>query len=159
MENPLPRKRNIPNFNQAIKLFYFMKNKLNILEIAKNAAIVYITSTIINIVLYYLFSALGGFSNLANTPIASFGPLQIATSSLIFSVIGAVVFALVYEFKTNNPAQLYKILGYGFIIVMAIPIFTMNIDTIDKIYFELSHLVLGVPFIEYLTKKYTPNRI
>jgi Family of unknown function (DUF6069) len=131
-----------------------MKSKLNILEVLKNTAIVYLSSTIVNIILYFIFLTFGGFRSLVNTPIANFGPLQIATSSLIFSILGAVVFLIVYQFKTNKPTKLYKFLGYGFILIMAIPVFTMNIDTIDKVYFEISHLVLGIPFIEFLTKKH-----
>jgi hypothetical protein len=136
-----------------------MNNKMNYLLIIKNAGLIYILATLVNIGFYYIAMFLGGFKDLTNTPIATFGIMQLIISSFVFTILGTIIYMLCHLFYKRNPNKLFSILGYTFLILMIVSPLILPINNIEKIYFELSHIVLGVPFIEYMRASYLPKVI
>lgn len=126
--------------------------KPNLPLIFKNAFIIYLVATTINLVILFIAQSMG-FS-LKGTSYESFSPVVLYASSFVFSLIGTIVFFLVYRFVKKQPAKLYRILGYSFLILNALPLLGFGIGNLEKIYFEVAHLVLGVPFIEYMIRGY-----
>jgi hypothetical protein len=129
-----------------------MKNSLNLQLIAKNALIIYLAGTAVNLVIYYITTQIGGFGN---TDFEKLNGASVVGSSFVFAILGAVVFGLAHKFYKANPALLYRVLGYGFLGLYAIVVLTIpGFSNLGKLYFEVGHLVLGVPFIEFMIRGY-----
>jgi Family of unknown function (DUF6069) len=127
-----------------------MKN-LNYIEIAKRAGIIYLGATITNALLYIIGQKALGLSY-AGSQFASYSLVQLFVSSLVFTLLGVIGFVLCHQFYKQNPHLAFKVLGYIFIVVMAFPLAVSDASLIGKLYFELGHLILGVSFIEFMTR-------
>ncbi len=130
------------------------KSPLRLATIIKNALIIYLVATIVNVVLYFITQAMGGFGNLKDTGLEMFSPVVLFVGSFVYSLLGTVVFALTQKFYLKNSTRLFRILGYGLIVISIFSPMAYKLGILEILYFEVSHLVLGVPFIEYMIRGY-----
>jgi hypothetical protein len=124
-----------------------MTTKTSLTTVLKNAFIIYLVATTVNLVLYYI--ALGMGFTLKGTQYESFSPAILYISSLVFTILGTVAYLLSHKFLGKNANTTFATLGLVFIVIFAIPLFS-TLKGLELAYFEVSHLVLGLPFIYYM---------
>jgi Family of unknown function (DUF6069) len=116
---------------------------------------VVVQALIINIALFYIGKGLGGFSENLITPRGQ--PINLAsiiTPTLTYPIYGALAYILLVKF-TSKPLKYFKIAGYGFILIMSIgPLKLENSIFADMIILELMHLVVGIQFIEFISRSH-----
>jgi hypothetical protein len=123
--------------------------KISVSTILKNAFIIYLVATTVNLVIYYI--ALGMGFTLKGTQYESFNPIVLYVASFIFSTLGTIVFLICRKFFGKNANMTFTTLGLLFIVFFGIPLFS-TIKGLELLYFEMSHLILGIPFIYFMVK-------
>jgi Family of unknown function (DUF6069) len=121
-----------------------------LITILRNAFIIYLTATTVNLVIYFIALSLG-FS-LKGTQYEAFNPVVLYGSSFAFSVLGTLVFIFCRRLFQKNSDTIFSILGIIFIFFAGFPLLGQNLGTLELVYFEVSHLVLGFPFIYFMIK-------
>jgi hypothetical protein len=123
--------------------------KTPVSTILKNAFIIYLVATTVNLVIYYI--AIGMGFTLKGSQYESFNPIVLYVSSFVFSTLGTIAFLLCRKFFGKNANTTFTTLGLLFIIFFGIPLFS-TLKGLELLYFEVSHLVLGLPFIYFMVK-------
>jgi hypothetical protein len=134
----------------------FTKNIINYTKLFRIYLQVVIQSLLANVALFFIGKWLGGFSDSLITPRGqSVNLVSIITPTAVFPLMGLAVFVFILKFS-NSPLKWFKILGYGFILIMSGgPLGLENATASDKIILELMHLIVGVQFIEFISRSYS----
>jgi hypothetical protein len=92
-----------------------MKTKLNFTQIIKAGLLAAITAAIINALLFFIFQAVGVFTDdIEIQPGQALSMLPVLISSIMPSIVGALVFFLIEKFSQNG----YKIFGIVSIVLL-----------------------------------------
>jgi Family of unknown function (DUF6069) len=134
----------------------FNKNTIHYTKLFLIYSQVVVQSLVVNIVLFFIGKSLGGFGQNLITPRGQpINLVSIITPTIVFPLLGALTYIFISKFS-SKPLKYFRIAGYGFILFMfAGPLRLENSTISDMIILEVMHLVVGVQFIEFVSRSMT----
>jgi hypothetical protein len=133
-----------------------MKTKLNFTQIIKAGLLAAITAAIINALLFFIFQAVGVFTDdIEIQPGQALSVLPVLISSIMPSIVGALVFFLIEKFSQNG----YKIFGIVSIVLLILSFlnpFLMipNVTVMYGIILNIMHVVVAGALLYFIKKAY-----
>ena len=133
-----------------------MKTKLNFTQTIKAGMFAAITAAIVNALLFFIFQAVGVFTDdIEIQPGQALSVLPVLISSIMPSIVGALVFFLIEKYSSNG----FKIFGVLTLVLVLLSFLNPflkipNITLMSGIILNVMHVVVGGLLLYFIKKAY-----
>lgn len=131
-----------------------MVTKPTIGHIWRNGIIAAVLVVVVNVVLFFIGSALGAFPEDVLTPMGvPIDVISVITVSTVGVLGGTLVYTVLTRFlETGRANMIFTIIAILVILFMAVSPFTLGAAALQIIFLEIMHLVTGLSAIFFLTR-------
>ena len=133
-----------------------MKTKLNFKQSITAGLFAAIISALLNIILFYIFYAVGVFSdNIEIQPGVPLSAIPILISSILPSIIGSVVFFAIEKYSSNG-FKIFMVLTIVLVVLSFLNPFLKipNITLMSGIILNVMHVVVGGMLLYFIKRAY-----
>jgi len=133
-----------------------MKTKLNFKQSIKAGLFAAITAAIVNALLFFIFQAVGVFTNDIETqPGQALSVIPVLISSIMPSIVGSMVFFMIEKYSSNG----FKIFGVLTLVLVLLSFLNPflkipNITLMSGIILNVMHIVVGGLLLYFIKKAY-----
>ncbi len=133
-----------------------MKTKLNFKQSIKAGLFAAITAAIVNALLFFIFQAVGVFTNdIEIQPGQALSVIPVLISSIMPSIVGSMVFFMIEKYSSNG----FKIFGVLTLVLVLLSFLNPflkipNITLMSGIILNVMHIVVGGLLLYFIKKAY-----
>ena len=124
-------------------------------EVLKTAGLAIVIATVINIIIYYIGSALDVFDGDVINPMtdSELGVTDVIMTSITFLIMGTIAYFLVDRFTENTKTNFRNLAGVGYILSLFNPMMIDNIEALTYVFLIAMHTASAIIFVYLLIYK------
>ena len=124
-------------------------------EVLKTTGLAIVIATVINIIIYYIGSAIDVFDSDVINPMtdSELGVTDVIMATITFLIIGTIAYFLVDRFTENTKTNFRNLGAVGYILSLFNPMMIDNIEALTYIFLIGMHTASAIIFIYLLVYK------
>ena len=124
-------------------------------QVLKNAGIAIVIATVINVIIYYIGTAIDTFDSDVINPLtdSELAVTDVIMSTIMFLAIGTIVYFLVQRFTENTKTNFRNLAVGGYILSLLNPTMIDDIEALTYIFLLSMHTVSAIVFVYFLVYK------